>query len=331
MQRRDFLGLTAMISGGMMLSSSTLANAANQENTHPTPIGAVTLYYEFRVPNPEKSAVLANIDLLINTLKTKPGFLNLSFKQMTGESTMVKNYPNALKGVLDRGFADNNGNPTSPKIPNFYTLFIRFETYDALVSSKAQQWVKEHIVPSLFAYKPTTPPTKTPIALEYYEGIYVTVAAGDRENIYTTPEKIKSFFTFKNDEISTHYVTVENHVMIRDEHRDAFNQKVIALLTTAQQTFRPDIGDSDYNPKFPIGQAGSSTNNYYRKAVTTEILQNAFPDGDLRSYIMHGVWESMYDHENSHIDSRFLQSAGPVGAYVVDGPVEPFYDTIKQA
>ena len=45
------------------------------------------------------------------------------------------------------------------------------------------------------------------------------------------------------------------------------------------------------------------------------------------SYIMHGVWESVADHENSHIDKRFMQAAGPVGAYVIQGPVEPFYVT----
>ncbi|MGC9351889.1 MAG: twin-arginine translocation signal domain-containing protein, partial [Sulfurovum sp.] len=45
----------------------------------------------------------------------------------------------------------------------------------------------------------------------------------------------------------------------------------------------------------------------------------------------HGVWENMYDHENSHLDQRFMASAGPVGAYVVSGPVEPFYDTLIQS
>jgi hypothetical protein len=42
---------------------------------------------------------------------------------------------------------------------------------------------------------------------------------------------------------------------------------------------------------------------------------------------MHGVWESVWDHENSHLDIRFMQSSTPVGAYVVAGPVEPFYAT----
>lgn len=42
------------------------------------------------------------------------------------------------------------------------------------------------------------------------------------------------------------------------------------------------------------------------------------------------VWVSMYDHENAHIDARFQEAAGPVGAYVVIRPVDPFYHSIKQ-
>jgi hypothetical protein len=61
--------------------------------------------------------------------------------------------------------------------------------------------------------------------------------------------------------------------------------------------------------------------------MSTEILRKATPDGDLRAYIMHGVWESVWDHENSHLDPRFQQAADPVGAMVAIGPVEPFYRT----
>jgi hypothetical protein len=163
----------------------------------------------------EKAAVLGKIDTLTTSMKTKSGFLSLSFKQMTGESTMVKNYPNNLKGVLDRGFATTTGAPTSSKIPYFYTLFIRFDSYDNMVASGAQQWFKDNIVPSLFAYNAaTTPPTKTPVALDYYEGIYVTVSAGNRAKIYTSAEEIKTFLQNQSDEVGNRYVTVENHVMI---------------------------------------------------------------------------------------------------------------------
>lgn len=325
MQRRDFLGLSAAMTGVALFPVSSFASTEDTK-----PVGALTLYYEFRVPSPEKKTVLEQIEHLSAHLEKQKGFLSLSFKQMTGESTMVRNYPNHLKGVLDRGYADINGNPTSKKLPNFYTLFIRFESYDLLIASRAKELFREYILQSLFAYKPTMPPVKTDLKLDFHEGVYITVAAGDRAKIYTTTDEITLFLKNQSDEVSNHYVTVENHVVIKDANREAFNQKVTSLLTTAQQTFRPDVQDQDYDSRFPNGQAGTLQNSYYRKAVTTEILQNAFSDGDLRSYIMHGVWENMYDHENSHIDPRFLAASGPVGAFVVSGPIEPFYDTLIQ-
>lgn len=324
MQRRKFLELGAIAGGGMFLSacdSSSNPDTQNtQDQTQAKPEGAVTYYAEIRVPGPEKATVLAKIDALMADMPSKSGYLSLSFKQMTGESTMVKNYPNEVKGVLDRGYIGN------PKVPNFYSLFVRFDSYDSMVASGVQMWFQENIVPSLFAYSAaTTPPTKTDIALEYHEGVYVTVAAGDKNAIYATQDEIKTFLQNQADEKGQNLVTVENHVMIKDVHLAEFNTKVKNLLTVAQQTYMPNDGSGN-------GIAGTldANDTNYRKAVTTEILQNAFPDGDLRAYLMHGVWESVADHENSHIDIRFQQAAGPVGAYVVVGPVEPFYDTIKQ-
>ncbi|UJS26387.1 hypothetical protein [Thiothrix winogradskyi] len=330
MERRTFLSFAALFGGGMLVSAcggdgnntavttTTTADTALAA-TQAKPTGAVTMYYEIRVPNPEKATVLAKIDALIGLMKAKTGYLSLSFKQMTGESTMVKNYPNSMKGALDQGFVGNS------KVPNFYSLFVRFDNYDNMLASGVQQWFVDNIQPSLFAYNgATTPPTKTSVVLEHYEGVYVTVAAGDRTAIYTTPEAIETFLKNQSDEVNNLYVTVENHVMINNVYLAEFNTKVRTLLTTAQTTFQPSDDPAG------LGLAGAADNTYYRKAVTTEILQNAFYDGNLRSYIMHGVWESMYDHENSHIDTRFQQASGPVGAYVVVGPVEPFYNTIKQ-
>jgi hypothetical protein len=76
-----------------------------------------------------------------------------------------------------------------------------------------------------------------------------------------------------------------------------------------------------------LGLPGAPDNRYYRKALSTEILRNAFADGPLRAYLMHGVWDSVWDHENSHLDPRFNMAAGPVGAGVEIGPLEPFYLT----
>ena len=321
MQRRDFLSFGAIVSGGMLLSACGTSDAADPIATQPKPEGAVTYYTEIRVPGPENTTVLGKIDDLITAMTGKTGYLSISFKQMTGESTMVKNYPNDKKGVLDGGYIGN------PKVPFFYSLFVRFDSYDTMAASGVQQWFQDNIVDSLFAYNAaTTPPTKTTIALDYYEGVFVTVAAGDRNAIYTEQADIQNFLQNQADEVTNNYITVENHVMIKDANLTDFNTKVKALLTVAQNTYMPLDESSG------IGTAGTLdvANTDYRKAVTTEILQNAFADGELRAYLMHGVWESVADHENSHIDTRFQQAAGPVGAYVVVGPVEPFYDTIKQ-
>lgn len=322
MERRDFLNFTAIVSGGMFLSACGTSNAADPLESQAKPEGAVTYYTEIRVPGPEKAAVLGKIDELIAAMPAETGYLSISFKQMTGESTMVKNYPNELKGVLDQGYIDN------PKVPFFYSLFVRFDNYDNMVASGVQTWFQDNIVPSLFAYKMENgAPVKTPIVLDYYEGVFVTVAAGDRDAIYTTQDDIVNFLQNQADEVGNALVTVANHVMIKDENVTEFNTKVANLLTVAQNTYMPLDGGTT-----GVGTPGTLdvNNTDYRKAMTTEILQNAFADGDLRSYLMHGVWESVADHENSHIDTRFQQAAGPVGAYVVVGPVEPFYDTIKQ-
>ncbi|BCD67144.1 hypothetical protein [Nitratiruptor sp. YY09-18] len=328
MERRDFFTFTGIVSAGMMLSACNSSNATDTSE-QPKPEGPVTLYYEMRVPGPANAAVMTAINDLANEMSQKQGFYSLSFKQMVGESTMVKNYPNNLKGVLKSAYVDGF---QAHKLPLFYTLFIRFDSYDSMLNSQAKEFFKNSVAPHLYAYRTNEngQPVKTPIALDYYEGVYITVAAGDRNNIYTSDEEIRNFLQNQSDEVGNDYITVENHVTIYDEDLQDFNTKVKALLTVAQQTYRPDINDSDYDPAYPNGKPGSPDNHYYRKAVTTEILQNAFKDGDQRAYIMHGVWESVWDHENSHIDVRFQKAAGPVGAHVVQGPVEPFYKTIKQ-
>jgi len=325
MERRDFFGFTAMIGGGMLLSACNQGDAATA-TTQTKPTGAVTLVYEMRVAGPTaNTTVQTNITSLKTTMSGKTGYLGLSFKKMTGESTMVKNYPNNLKGVLNNGFVGNS------KVPNFYSLFIRFDSYDNMITSGVQSWFTTNIVPSLFAYNAATS-SYTTIALDYYEGVYVTVAAGNRTSIYTTQTDIVNFLKNQSDEITVPRVTVQNHVMIKNANLTDFNTKIQVLLTTAQQTYMPTTEPTGIGLAAieNTGLVADTTDTNYRKAVTTEILQNAFTDGDLRSYIMHGVWESVGDHENSHIDIRFQQASGPVGAYVVVGPVEPFYTTIAQ-
>lgn len=268
----------------------------------------ITMYYEIRIPEVAKEEFISKIDTLIKILKNTEGFLNISLKQMIGESTMVKNYPEALKGVLSNGYINNK------KVPLFYSLFIRFKDINCLNMSNIQQWFETEIKPSL--------------KFDYYSGIFTTVAAGNRNAIFTSPDELCNFFKNEPDSIKNNYITVSNHVMIDNKNIDEFNIKTKNLLNIAQNTFRPAFGDLDYNPSFPNGRAGSMENHYYHNAITTEILQN-ISDEPLCQYLFHGVWESIYDHENSHLDKRFLESLVPMAPYIIIGPVEPFYVTIR--
>jgi|GEM_PF-770945 len=338
MQRRDFFGVMAVAATGLNLAScmddSTailVDSPASTTSELETYTGPVTLYYEFRLAGPERANMLAAVEALGLGLRTKSGFLSLSLKNTIGDSTMVKNYPANLKGVLGSAYRDGFA---AGRMPLFYTLFLRFENYAQLQASGTSTWFAASIAPLLHIYQVRDgAPVKTDLVFDYYEGHFKTVAAGDRRAIYTDAASILAFLKAPQDSPDKGYITVENHVTIRADKTDEFNEKVKVLLTTAQTTFRPDVGDADFNaaldPSGDSGQAGSASNRYYRKAVTTEILQNLAIEGGKRSYLMHGTWESIWDHENSHLDIRFIQSSTPVGAYVVDGPVEPFYETVQ--
>ena len=283
----------------------------------------VTMYYEIRISEFEKENFITKIDSLIETLKNMDGYLNISLKQMIGESTMAKNYPESLKGVLSSGYLNNS------KVPLFYSLFIRFRDISSLNKPNIQSWFDTEIKPLLSIYdSKVTAVTKTSMQFEYYRNIFTTVAAGDRERIFSTAEELCDFFKNKPFEKENSYITVSNHVAIENKNIDIFNTETKKLLNIAQNTFRPALGDDDYNPDFKNGKPGSMDNHYYHNAITTEILQS-ITDESLCSYLFHGVWESVYDHENSHLDKRFLEAITPIIAHVVTGPVEPFYKTIR--
>ncbi len=273
--------------------------------------GPFTFYAELRVTVAQNTPFLAAVDDLSAELRGKPGFVNLALKQMSGDSTMVKNYPDTYKGILATAYLDGVESGTQPY---FYSLLMRFT--DAASGDALEAAFAERLQPLLHAgLAPQSP------ELAAYRAVYQTVGAGDRDGIYATPEAITTFLHRPLELPERNTVTVENHVMIRDRDHDAWEPKVMALLKVAQNTFEPK---DDPNG---VGQPGARDNRLYRKALSTEILRNAHPDGALRAYLMHGVWESEWDHENSHLDGRFLAAAGPVGAAAVVGPVEPFYLT----
>ena len=315
MKRRNFLKGAALAAGSMaVLPSMANASMLAPKKGEKAPLGAVTLYFEFTLVEKFKDNMLRHVDEYAKALHRKRGFLSLELKNMVGDSTMVHNYPTNLKGVLSSAYFDAS---KEGSMPLFYSLFVRFENYHDLLASDTTKWFKRMI--SEYGM----------LSKNYHEGVYKTVAAGDREHIYTSQTEIRKFLKNQKDRITSRYITVNNHVSIFTKNASVFNKKSTSLLKVAQNTFRPAKGDYDYNPKFPVGIPGSYQNLHYRKAISTEILQSAFSDGnDKTHYLFHGVWESVYDHENSHTDPRFRADVMKIFPYIVDGPIEPFYETI---
>ena len=314
MNRRSLLGSGAALAA---TGFAAPAQAAGLPSSGPLPSGPVTLYLEFRVAPPEHPAALAGLRALGSRWARQQGFLHLSLKQMVGDSTMVKNYPESYKGVLATAYLDGL---KAQRQPYFYALFVRFADYAALRAAGADTAFAAEIGPHLHAVSASPQgPVKSKLPMAWYQGVFETIAVGNRSAIQHDGGGITAFLRAPAD--GPELVTVANHVFIRDSDRPQFDRDVAALLQVAQQTYQPT------NAANGFGLPGARDNRLYRKAVSTEILRNAFPDGDVRAYLMHGVWDSVWDHENSHLDPRFQQAAGPVGAAVVIGPVEPFYRT----
>ncbi|MDZ7754752.1 MAG: hypothetical protein U5S82_24650 [Gammaproteobacteria bacterium] len=322
MNRRAFLQSSLATSGALAASGFAPGAFSAQGLREPVAVeGALTLYTEFRVMPPQNAQALSAIDALADELRARPGFLGLALKQMSGDSTMVKNYPERYKGVLATAYLDGVQAHTQPY---FYALFIRFNDAATLQASGTAQAFDARVLPHLTMQGASS--ATRPMAI--YRGLFTTVAAGDRQGVYTTPEAIRTFLRRPVDAPERETVSVENHVMVADAGHLTLESQVMALLKVAQETYQPaDAVDGN-------GRPGARDNRHYRKALSTEILRNVHADGDLRAYLMHGVWESVWDHENSHLDPRFKAAAAPVGAAVVVGPVEPFYITrrlVKQA
>jgi hypothetical protein len=284
-----------------------------------TPEGPVTLYFEFRVAGPEHDTAMEALTERASAWRRVPGFLSLMLKQMSGDSTMVKNYPESYKGVLAEAYLDGVRNHSQPY---FYSLFIRFADYTQLQAAQINEDFDDAVLPFLHAVRQTsTGIAKSAAPMSVYRGVFQTIAAGNRGGIYTTTAEITDFLRHPVEAPERDTVTVENHVMVADAGHLEWEKLVFPLLKVAQETHQPTDDPSG------IGQPGTKDNRLYRKALSTEILRDATPDGGLRAYLMHGVWESVWDHENSHLDARFQAAAGPVGAGIEIGPVEPFYLT----
>lgn len=320
--RKEFLTGILPAGGGMLLGGTLFSGCSEQSSQSSrfdlpgegaTP-GPVTVYYEFRIAQPEVQGMLDNVRDLASSLKLHEEFRGLSLKRMIGESTMVKNFPESYKGMLNTAYEDAAKEKT---LPHFYALFVRFQDGgDAYRMMK--DYFRSNIAPRLHMYAPGK--GKTPLVLDYHAGIYQTVVAGNRNEIYRDHTGFLKYMDAQEDVPSRNLVTVGNQVVIDEKNRELFETRIVELLKTAQKTYQPQTNSENGNP-------GDGNNRFYRSAVTTEILRNAVPDGNSRNYIMHGTWESYWDHENSHLDIRFKKASMPVGSLVIAGPFEPFYRT----
>ena len=314
MNRNTFLK-TGLLGIGAVATNGLFAKNMSKKDLISEPLidGVFSASCSFRVAKPIQKEVEAKIQELVSSeISGYKGFLGFSLKQMVGDSTMVKNLPVAYKGVLANAMAEGAQQGTMPYV---YMLFVRFNSFENLKNYSQNNLIKSYLKDVNYMYSPKG---KTDLFLEFSGEPMVTVAAGNRNQIFESPGELSSFLEYKHS--IKNPVTVANHVTIKAEDTEIFENKVRKLLKIAQNTYQPGTSE--------MGLAGGKENSHYRKAITTEILRGAKTQGDLRNYIMHGVWESYWDHENSHIDPRFKAAAAPVGSHVVKGPVEPFYKTI---
>ena len=264
MNRRFLLGPPAALAA---TGFAAQARAAGLPRDGAVPVGPVTLYLEFRVARPEQPATLAAIQTLGARLAHQHGFLHLSLKQMVGDSTMVKNYPEAYKGVLATAYLDGLN---ARRQPYFHALFARFSDYAALLAAGAETMFASEVGPHLHAVSASPDgPIESRRPMAWYQGVFETIAAGNRTGILRDRPGITAFLRDPAD--APDLVTVANHVFIRDADRAAFDRDVVGLLRVAQETFQPSDAANG------TGLPGTRDNRQYRKAVSTEILRNAFP------------------------------------------------------
>ncbi len=318
--RRKLLGSVPAAAAASMLAATGFAPSARAAGTAEgaEAAGPVTFYAELRVAQPNKAGFDAGMQAFAQAMQSREA-LAVTLKQMVGDSTMVKNYPASYKGVLRSAYLDGAEAGT---LPLFYSLFVRFPDLRALRAAQADAVFDRHVLPHLHGMTVRDgQPVPSPQPMAVYRGVFETTLAGDRQGIYTGHDDLVRFLSHPVDTHSATLVTVENHVFLPESLVSAADKLVPQLLKVAQETYQPS---DDANR---AGLPGSMHNRNYRRAMSTEVLRKIEPDGQYRAYLLHGVWESVWDHENSHLDPRFQKAVAPVGAAVAIGPVEPFYAT----
>ena len=184
-----------ILTAGAALGAFGFAPRAFAQSALPassSPAGALTFYAEIRVAEPENAALLESIQAQAQELQAAEGFLSLSLKQMTGDSTMVKNYPEAYKGMLANAYVDA---VAAHSLPYFYSLFVRFADYDTLQAARVDRWFEAVVAPHLHAYAMTPDgPQKNTHAVGNLSRA-VPDSRGGRSHGYISPTRRRSDFS----------------------------------------------------------------------------------------------------------------------------------------
>ncbi len=270
-----------------------------------------TVVYQFRVAARSIEALSRAVAVRARELRSIPEFLGGSIKHMQGLSTMVKNYPAQVKGVLASVYDQAAAGPEGVA---HYVLLWRFASGCGACEEEA--WFERAVVPLMGGG-----PGAKAVGPKYYQGIFQTVAAATRTRSIVSPDDVIQYMKTPADLDFPEAVTVLNHVLVHDERVAQFDRRVSKLLETAQAIFRPD-GEGRTE-----GLPGAVDNDFYCRPFSTEILRAEAGESGLRPYLMYGIWPSVCDHENSHLDLRFRQASAPLASDIVQGPEEPFYRT----
>nr|WP_139061573.1 hypothetical protein [Sulfobacillus thermosulfidooxidans] len=269
-------------------------------------LDVITLVYELQLNAVCAQEFTTKLYALAQQWVDRSCIREIHVKQLIGLSTMVKNLPLQYKGMLAHAY-DNISLTNPTNIPAFFLVLVRFTSpgLPGLLSTIDQsiETLAKEVCPE---------------ARNFFGDLFTTIHAGGGS--LNQDDTLKSLAVKDGKDASPDdHITVLNHVLVEDKNSVVFDQLVGQLLKVAQVTFQPSSSASG------DGLAGGPDNVFYRKALSTEILRALTPVNGVRAYLMHGVWRTEWDHENSHADPRFLEAAKKLAPYVIEGPVEPFY------
>ncbi|MGC8698379.1 MAG: hypothetical protein ACP5Q0_07865, partial [Halothiobacillus sp.] len=144
--RRTLLGGVAATTASLIAATGFAPQAqAASVSKSLSAKGPVTFYAEIRVAQPNKAAFDQGFHAFAAAMQKK-GALAVSLKQMVGDSTMVKNYPESYKGLLGAAYAEGAKAGT---LPLFYSIFVRFASGKNLSAAGADAAFNRDVLPHL--------------------------------------------------------------------------------------------------------------------------------------------------------------------------------------